>query len=244
MLTSAYACGKKDGDEQGKPVLTMVTNAEFPPYEYYYDGKITGIDAEIAGAIAGKLDMELVIENIDFDSVVASVETGKYDMAMSGLTITDERREQINFTTSYATGVQVIIVNENSPLTSVDDFFEDGAFHTIGVQLSTTGDLYSTWDLEDEGLASVERYNKGADAVMALISGKVDCVIIDNEPAKVFVSENPGLKILDTEFALEDYAIGINKGNTELLEKVDSALQELIADGTVQRIIEKYINVG
>jgi len=138
----------------------------------------------------------------------------------------------------------VIIVQEGSSITSADDLFEDGAFHIIGVQLSTTGDLYTTWDLEDEGLASIERYSKGADAVMALNTGKVDCVVIDNEPAKVFVRQNPGLVILDTEFAVEDYAIGINKDNTELLNKVDEALRELIADGTVQKIIDKYINTN
>jgi len=220
----------------------MATNAEFPPYEFQQGGKIVGIDAEIAEAIAGKLGMVLSIQDIEFDSVIPSVETGKYDMAMAGLTITEERKELVNFTTSYATGVQAIIVPEGSSITSVDDLFEEGAFHRIGVQLSTTGDLYSTWDLEDEGLASIERYNKGADAVMALNTGKIDCVIIDNEPAKVFVSQNPGLKILDTEFAVEDYAIAVNKNNTELLEKIDKALKELIADGTVQKIIDKYIS--
>ena len=245
MLLSIAACGGKKDEgssltvEEG--ILTMVTNVDFPPYEFYQSGVAAGIDVEIAGAIAAKLGLELRIEDIDFDSVIASVEMGKYDMAMAGLTVTDERKEQVNFTVSYATGVQVIIVPEGSSITSVDDLFEDDAFHTIGVQLATTGDLYSTWDLEDEGLASIERYNKGTDAVMALVAAKIDCVIIDNEPAKVFVSLNPGLKILDTEFAVEDYAIGINKNNTELLSKVDEALRALIADGTVQGIIDKYI---
>jgi len=236
LLAMASACAKKE-------VLTMATNAEFPPYEFYQGGKIVGIDAEIAAAIAKKIGMELSIEDIEFDSVIPSVETGKYSMAMAGLTVTDVRKEQVNFTTSYATGVQVIIVPEGSPITSVDDLFEDGASHRIGVQLATTGDLYSTWDLEDEGLATIERYPKGADAVMALKTGKVDCVIIDNEPAKVFVSQNPGLKILDTEFAVEDYAIAVNKNNTELFTKIDNALRELIANGTVKSIVDKYIKV-
>jgi len=238
MLLAIFACGKKS------EALTMATNAAFAPYEFYSDGKIVGIDAEIAAAIAGKLGMELSIEDIEFDSVIPSIETGKYDIAMAGLTVTDERKEQVNFTASYATGVQVIIVPEGSQITSADDLFEEGVFHTIGVQLATTGDLYSTWDLEDEGLATVERYNTGSDAVMALNTGKVDCVIIDNEPAKVYVSQNPGLKILDTEYAVEDYAIAVNKNKPELLEKIDKALQELIADGTVQSIIDKYITVG
>jgi len=237
LLTVASACAKKE-------LLTMATNAAFPPYEFHSGGKIVGIDAEIAEAIAKKIGMELSIEDIEFDSVIPSVETGKYHMAMAGLTVTDERKLQVNFTTSYATGVQVIIVPEGSSITSVDDLFEDGAFHLIGVQLATTGDLYSTWDLEDEGLASIERFDKGADAVMALNTGKVDCVIIDNEPAKVFVSQNAGLKILDTEFAVEDYAIAVNKNNTELFEKIDKALKELIADGTVKRIVDKYIKVN
>ena len=243
--------GKKDelpqetnNDLPKKEILTMATNADFPPYEFYKESKVVGIDAEIAEAIANKINMELSIEDIDFDSVIPSVATGKYSMAMAGLTITEERMESVSFSTSYAAGVQVIIVAEDSSITSVDDLFDDGAFHTIGVQLATTGDLYSTWDLEDEGLATIERYQKGADAVMALNSGKVDCVIIDNEPAKVFVSQNPGLKILDTEFAVEDYAIAVNKKDTELLEKIDNALKELIADGTVQSIIDKYINVN
>ena len=234
LLSAASACAPKES-------LTMATNAEFPPYEFYKGGKIVGIDAEIAEAIAKKIGMKLSIEDIEFDSVVPSIETGKYNMAMAGLTVTDERKELVNFSTSYATGVQVIIVPEGSAITSADDLFADGASHRIGVQLSTTGDLYSTWDLEDEGLATIERYPKGADAIMALNTGKIDCVIIDNEPAKVFVNQNPGLKILDTEFAIEDYAIAVNKNNTELLEKIDTALKELIADGTVQKIIDKYI---
>ena len=248
LLAALFACGgsgsTSDSFTVEDGVLIMVTNAEFPPYEFHEGGRIVGIDAEIAAAIADKLGLELRIEDIDFDSVIPSIEAGKYDMAMAGLTVTEERKGQVNFTTSYATGVQVIIVQEGSPITSVDDLFEDGAFHTIGVQLATTGDLYSTWDLEDEGLAAIERFNKGADAVMALNTGKIDAVIIDNEPAKFFIGQNPGLVILDTEFAIEDYAIAINKNNTVLLGKIDAALRELIADGTVQKIIEKYINVN
>ena len=249
LLIAMAACGGggtsggADSFTVEEGVLIMVTNAEFPPYEFHQGGKIVGIDAEIAAAIADKLGLELRIEDIEFDSVIPSVESGKFDMAMAGLTITEERKEQVSFTTSYATGVQVIIVPEGSPITSVDDLFEDGAFFNIGVQLATTGDLYATWDLEDEGLASIERFNKGADAVMALNTGKIDAVIIDNEPAKFFINQNPGLVILDTEFAVEEYAIAVNKNNTELLNKIDEALRALIADGTVQTIIDKYINV-
>lgn len=232
-------CGSKNSANK---TLTMVTNAEFPPYEYYQGGKVVGIDAEIAQAIADKLGMTLEIEDIDFDSVIPSIESGKYDIGMAGITATEERRQQVNFTKSYATGVQVIIVSEDSSITSADDLFEEGVKHIIGVQLSTTGDIFSTDDLENEGLATIERYNKGADAVMALKSGKVDCVIIDNEPAKAFIAANAGLRILDTEYAVEDYVIAINKNNTELLQTVDKALGELIDDGTVQDIIDKYIS--
>ena len=236
LLACFTGCGSTKNDP-----LVMATNAEFPPYEFMQDGKIVGIDAEIAQAIADKLDRELVIENVDFDSLIPGVSSGKYDFVMAGLTVTDERKEQVNFTQSYATGVQVIIVKEDSPITTADDLFAKGANTTIGVQLATTGDLYCTWDIEDEGLGKVERYNKGADAVMALTTGKVDCVVIDNEPAKVFVENNPGLKILDTEYITEEYAAAVSKDDAELTAAIDGALAELIADGTVGNIIEKYI---
>lgn len=235
---SLVACG---GGEAESDALTMATNAEFPPYEFMEDGKIVGIDAEIAQAIADKLGKELTIENVDFDSLIPGVQTGKYDFVMAGMTVTDERKEQVNFTQTYATGVQVIVVKEGSEIETADDLFKEGANNKIGVQLATTGDLYCTWDIEDEGLGSVERFNKGADAIMALNSDKVDCVVIDNEPAKVFVENNPGLKILDTEYVTEDYAAAVSKDDPELLEQIDKALGELIADGTVANIIEKYI---
>ncbi len=177
---------------EGKAELRMGTNAEFPPYEYWEEEKITGIDAVIAGAIADKLNMKLVIEDMAFDSVITSVQTGKIDMGMAGLTISEDRLKNVNFSNSYATGVQVVIVTEDSKITSVDDLFVEGSNYKIGVQNATTGDLYATWDLEDNGLATIERYNKGADAVAALVSGKLDCVIIDNEPAKAFVQTNNG----------------------------------------------------
>ncbi len=174
------------------PTLTMGTNAEFPPYEYYEGDAVVGIDAEIAAAIADKLGMKLVIEDMAFDSIITAVDAGKIDMGMAGMTVTEERLQSVDFSDSYATGVQVVIVTEDSKITSVDDLSAEGANYRIGVQSGTTGDLYATWDLEDEGLATVQRYNKGADAVQALVTGKVDCVIIDNEPAKAFVAANNG----------------------------------------------------
>ena len=221
--------------------LTMATNAQFPPYEYYDGDKIVGIDAEIAGAIAEKLGLELIIEDMEFDSIIEAVKSGKADIGMAGMTVTEERKESVDFTSSYATGVQVVIVTEDSAIASVDDLFAEGASHVIGVQRNTTGDLYTTWDLEDAGLATIDRYSKGADAVQALKTGKVDCVVIDNEPAKNFVAEVEGLKILDTEYALEEYAGAMSKDNTALYEAVNAALDELIADGTVKTIVETYI---
>ena len=172
-------------------VLIMATNAEFPPYEYYGENdQIIGIDAETAAAIADKLGMKLQIDDMDFDSIIPAVQSGKASMGMAGMTVTDERLLEVDFTVSYATGVQVIVVPEDSKITSVDDLFAEGANFQIGVQEATTGDLYATWDLEDAGLATVNRYNKGADAIAALVAGKLDCVIIDNEPAKAFVEQN------------------------------------------------------
>ena len=221
--------------------LVMATNAAFPPYEYMEGGKIVGIDAEIADAIAKKLGLELQIDDMEFDSITEAVKGGKADIGLAGMTVTDERKEEVDFTVSYATGVQVIIVTADSKITSVDDLFAEGAKHTIGVQRNTTGDLYTTWNLEEKGMATIERYSKGADAVQALKTGKVDCVVIDNEPAKAFVEAVDGLKILSTEYIQEQYAAAMNKNNKELYEAVNKALQELIADGTVKGIIDKYI---
>ena len=240
-LMAACGAAGTGATESAKPKLVMATNAQFPPYEFYEEDAIIGIDAEIAGAIADKLGMELEISDMEFDSIIEAVKGGKADIGMAGLTVTDERKEEVDFTVSYATGVQVVIVAEDSAITSVDDLFAEGANHVIGVQRNTTGDLYSTWDIEDEGLGTVERYSKGADAVQALKTGKVDCVVIDNEPAKNFVANVEGLKILDTEYAIEEYAAIVSKDNTELFNKVNTALQELIDDGTVAKIVAKYI---
>lgn len=234
--TMLCACGKKEasGMTVNEGVLTMATNAYFPPYEYYEGEEIVGIDADIAKAVADKLGLELKIEDMEFDSIITAVQTGKADMGLAGMTVTDERKQSVNFSDTYATGIQVIIVTEDSDIASVDDL----AGKKIGVQLSTTGDIYAS---DDYGEDNVEKYNKGADAVMALKQGKVDAVIIDNEPAKNFVAANDGLKILDTEYVTEDYAACINKENTELLDAVNGALTELKEDGTLQKIIDQYI---
>lgn len=216
-------------------VLTMGTNATFPPYEYYAGEKIIGIDAEVAALIAEKLGMTLEIKDMDFNGILAAVDSGVVDIGMAGMTIKPDRLEQVNFTNTYAKGVQVVIVKEGSDIKSIDDL----AGKKIGVQETTTGDSYAT---EDFGEDAVKRYNKGTDAVAALMNGTVDAVIIDNEPAKAFVAGTEGLKILDTKYADEDYAIAVKKENTELLEKINNALDELTQDGSIKRILDKYIN--
>ena len=174
-------------DAEGKPELHMATNAQFPPYEYYEGDKIVGIDAEMAAAIADKLGMKLVIDDMDFDAIITSVQTGKSDMGMAGMTVTEERLQSISFSDSYAKGIQVVIVPEDSKITSVDDLFADGATYLIGTQKGTTGDTYAEGDF---GADRVMKYASGNEAVQALVTGKVDCVIIDNEPAKAYVEAN------------------------------------------------------
>ncbi len=245
MMTSLVGCGggseEPAADDAAAETLVMATNAAFPPYEFYEGDAIVGIDAEVAKAIADKLGMGFTIEDMEFDAIIPAVTSGKASFGMAGMTVTEERLQSVDFSTSYAKGVQVVIVKEGSAITTVDDLFAEGASNVVGVQTGTTGDLYSTWDLEDAGLATVERFNKGADAVLALTQDKVDCVVIDNEPAKEFVAANEGLTILDTAYAEEDYAICFAK-DSELTAKVNGALEELIADGTVQAIIDKYIS--
>ena len=219
--------------------LVMGTNANFPPYEYWEGDTIVGIDAEVAAALAEKLGMELQIDDMDFGAIINAVASGKADMGMAGMTVTEERLQSVNFSVSYATGIQAIIVKEGSAITSVDDLYAEGASFMIGVQESTTGDIYCS---DDFGEDHVSKYKNGADAVAALVADKVDCVIIDNEPAKVFVANNEGLVILDTEYVEEQYAIAIALENTELLDKINAALQELIDDGTVAEIVAKYIS--
>ncbi len=223
-------------------VLVMATNAAFPPYEFKDGDDFAGIDVEIAGKIAEKLGLTLEIKDVEFGSIVGGVQTGKFDMGMAGMTVTDERLESVNFSTSYATGIQVVIVAEDSAIKSLDDLKGDGSMK-FGVQQDTTGDIYASSSVEDGGYGedNVVRYKTGADAVQALKTGKVDAVIIDNEPAKSFVAANEGLKILDGEWTLENYAIAIAKENTALLTAVNNALAELTADGTVASIIAKYI---
>ncbi len=219
--------------EPGK--LIMSTNAAFPPYEMTTDsGEFEGIDIETAQAIADKLGLELQIDDMDFDAALLAVQQGKSDMVMAGVTVTDERQNVMDFTDSYATGIQSIIVKEDSDIASVDDL----AGKKIGTQRGTTGYLYCSDDFGDENVVA---YDDGLTAVQMLNNGQVDCVVIDNAPAKEFIAANPGLKLLDTAYVEEDYAIGVGKGNTELKDAINTALEELKADGTLQAIVDKYI---
>lgn len=225
--------------ESGK--LIMSTNAQFPPYEMVADdGKgyentgFEGIDVELAYALAQKLGLQLVVDDMDFDSALLAVQQGKSDVVIAGVTVSPDRLVNMNFTDSYANGVQVVIVPQNSTISSIDDL----KGKMIGTQRGTTGYIYCT---DDYGEDYVTAFDDGATAVQNLLAGKVDAVVIDSAPAKEYVKANAGLKILDTEYTNEDYAIGVSKDNTTLLDALNSALAELKADGTVQSIIDKYI---
>ena len=230
--STSAAAGELTTVEAGK--LTMATNAAFPPYEMTTDaGDFEGIDIETAQAIADKLGLELQIDDMDFDAALLSVQQGKADIVMAGVTVTDERKAVMDFSDSYATGIQSIIVPEGSDIASPDDL----AGKKIGTQRGTTGYIYCSDDFGDENVVA---YDDGLTAVQALNNGQVDAVVIDNAPAQEFIAANPGLKILDTSYAEEDYAIGMAK-NSPLENAVNSVLEELKADGTLQAIVDKYI---
>ena len=218
--------------------LIMATNAYFAPYEYYEGDKIIGIDAEIAEAIANKLGLTLEIKDMNFDTIITAVNAGDADIGVAGMTVTPDRQLEVDFSISYANGVQSIIVKEGSPITCADDLYADGANYKVGVQLGTTGDTYCTGDF---GKDRVTQYANGNEAIVALLGGDIDCVVIDNQPALNFVANNEGLMILETAYTDEDYAIAIKKGNTQLRDAIDKAIQELTADGTIDKILKKYI---
>lgn len=229
-VTVLAGCG-----EESKKTLTMGTNATFPPYEYVDDNdNIVGIDAEIAAAVAEKLGMELEIKDMEFDSLISAVQGKSVDMVLAGMTVTPERQESVNFSNTYAKGVQVVIVKEDSSIKTVDDL----SGKKIGVQTGTTGDTYCT---DNYGQENVNQYNSGPLAVAALTNGQVDCVVIDEQPAKSYVAAQSGLKILETTYADEEYAIAIAKDNDDLLKDVNEALAELKSEGKLDEIIGKYI---
>ena len=224
--------------------LTMSTNASFPPYEMVADdGSFEGIDIEVAGAIAEKLGLELQVDDMGFDAALQAAQTGKSDMVMAGVTVTEERQAVMDFSNSYANGVQVVIVKEGSPIQTVDDLANA---NMIGCQMGTTGYTFCSDTPENGGFGEdhVTPYDDGAAAVQALMNGQIDAVVIDNKPAQEYVAANPGLKILDGDFTNEDYAIGVAKGNTALLDAINGALEELTNDGTIQSIVDKYITAN
>ena len=238
LLTACAGSGTKTEttaaeQKEAAGKLVMVTNAEFPPYEYYDKNEIVGIDVDIARAIADKMGVELDVQDMAFDSLIPAVQSGKADFTAAGMTVNEDRKKNVDFTDTYAEAAQVIIVKEGSEIKTPDDL----TGKKIGVQTGTTGDIYAD-DIEN---ADVNRYNKGMEAVMALTQDKIDAVIIDREPAKVFVKENAGLVILDEAFTEEEYAIAVKKDNKELLDKINGAIKELKESGELKKIVDKYI---
>ncbi|PNH19172.1 ABC transporter substrate-binding protein [Lachnospiraceae bacterium] len=232
------AAEKTEGNTAVKTVtpgsLIMCTNAEFPPYEFHNGNEIVGIDVEICNAIAEKLGLKLEIEDIAFDAIIPEIVSGKADLGAAGMTVTEDRKQNVDFSDSYAHATQVIIIREDSDIAGPDDL----KGKLVGVQQGTTGDLYVSADLGDD---AVERYSKGMEAVQALTQSKVDAVIIDGETAKQYVKEVPGLRILDESYTDEEYAVAVQKGNTQLLDAINTAIGELKKDGTFDKIVEKYI---
>ena len=224
LAVAFVACADNKDDN----VLTMATSADFPPYEYYENDQIVGIDVEIMTAVCEKIGMELKPEDMSFDSVIGAAQTGKADIAMSGITITEDRKNMVNFTIPYTSTAQSIIVISGGEI----------ATKKIGVQINTTGDEQVT---DEFGDAAVDRFQNGAIAVESLKNGKIDCVVIDGEVAKALVAANEGLEIIADAYSIEEYAIALKKENTELLEKINGALAELLADGTIDAIMDKYI---
>lgn len=237
LLAGCGANSSKENDQaEDAKTITVATHATFPPYEFYEDGKIVGIDIDIMQAICDKLSYNMEVVDMEFGSIITAVASGKADVGAAGITVTEDRAKSVNFTTSYATAIQSVILPEGSAITSLEDLH--GEDIKIGVQQDTTGDIYGTDDFGEEHIL---RFNKGADAVQALIAGKCDAVIIDNEPAKVFVSKNKGLTILPSAYTEEEYSYEISYDQQELYDEINGALEELLDDGTVQGIVDQYI---
>lgn len=240
-LSILTACGSAKTGDSGKTnsakkdTLTMATSADFPPYEYMEGNDYKGIDIELSKVIADKIGVKLEVQNVPFDSIVAGVQAGKYDFGMSGITINDERKQSVNFSDPYITAVQSIIVKSDSSIADKDAL---KTVNKIGVQTGTTGDSDAT---KDYGEDKITRYTVATDAVQALMTGKVDAVIIDNKPAQEYVKANgSALKILPTAYEEEQYAAAVNKNNEDLQKKINQAIKDLKADGTVDKILAKY----
>lgn len=224
-----------EAEESAGGVIVMGTNAEFEPWEFHDGDDIVGIDPEIAQAIADKMGMELQIEDMAFDAIIPSVVSGKCNFAMAGMTVTDERKVSVDFTDTYAESSLVLLVQaDNTEITGSDSL----ADHKVGAQTGTTGDLTATELVGDE---NVERYNSFFEAVQSLKQGKIDAVLLDSAPAKVFLAQNEDLKQAGEPMNKEEYAIAVQKGNTELLDQLNQAIDELQEDGTIDEIMNKYI---
>ncbi len=232
------ACGGSSEEVLSDGVLTVGTNAEFPPFEYVDDnGEPDGFDIALIKAIGEKMGLEVQVENMEFDSLVAAIGS-KIDVAIAGMTVTDERKESVDFSDAYYEAVQYVIVPADSEIATADDLVGK----TIGVQLGTTGDFIATDDIAD---TKVSQYSKAVDAVNDLVNGKVDCVIIDKNPALVFESKFEGqVKAIDGAqfgFGTEEYAIALPKGNTAMADAVNNALKEIKEDGTFDKLVADYI---
>ncbi len=216
-------CGKDDD------TLVMVTEAGFAPYEYYENGEIVGADVDIAKEIAKKLGKELVIKDVAFDSIINEVKTGKADFGAAGISYSDERAEKVDFTINYTTSKQIVIVKEDSNITTNDlDNLK------IAVQLGSVGDSYVTKNYPN---AEVVRQKKYLAAIEDLKTSKVDCVVMDELPAKEILEENSGLKILENELFTDTYGMIVKKGNKELLNAINEVLEELMKNGKIEEFI-------
>lgn len=222
--------------QEGK--LIWATNAAFEPYEYMEGDTVVGIDAEIADAIAAKLGLEAQVENMEFDAIIPAVTSGKADIGLAGMTVSEERLMNVNFSDTYVEAGQAIIVKEGSDIKSAADL--NGKI--VGVQRGTTGDEYVSDEANGVGVASVERFSNGPDAAQSLLTDKIDAVVIDNEPAKKLVENSEGLVKLDENLTSEQYAIAVAKDNTELLDAINGALSEMKENGELQAILDKYLN--
>lgn len=225
---------KASGDLLEDGVLTVGTSVDFPPYEFYEGDKVVGIDPEVMEKIGEKLGVKVEFKDMDFNNIIASIQSGRVDMGAAGMTVDAERLKNVDFTDSYANSTQVLLVKKGSDIKTVDD----AKGKKIGTQLGTVGDAYAQ---NDFGKDSVSSFNKYPDAVLALQNGKIDCILMDNTTAKQFVEANDDLEILDSEYANEDYAFAIGKGNDETLKKINDIIKELKDDGTLDEIIGKYI---
>ena len=241
--TAPAAEESADGDsadlgtsQEGK--LIWATNAAFEPYEYMEGDTVVGIDAEIADAIAAKLGLEAQVENMEFDAIIPAVTSGKADIGLAGMTVSEERLMNVNFSDTYVEAGQAIIVKEGSDIQSAADL--NGK--VVGVQRGTTGDEYVSDEANGVGVASVERFSNGPDAAQSLLTDKIDAVVIDNEPAKKLVENSEGLVKLDENLTSEQYAIAVAKDNTELLDAINGALSEMKENGELQAILDKYLN--